>query len=1600
MKRLRFLLPLLLPVALLLPMLGTAAPKGSEAPWREGGWVGAFAVPRPTLPGKTAFLEAAGPIPTDVRLRLYRLDNPDGFLQKLLAKGGGDPSFEGGRASRDPLDTLREAFLWGGRRAFVTVHRTATRELRDLAKQSERLQQPRLGATSPREGLALPLEGQPGLSFVSELVPRITEEITGNKDKKNRASEDEEDSYSEDESGNSGHLSRVELPAQKAGVYLIEVLKGSESAYVPWLVTDLALLAEEDGGRLRVQAVSAVDGALRGGVSGQYYEGGSAKTMNFGASGAAETVASPGVRRTVLAKAGDSYALLAIEGQGSAAVRQRLYAFTERPLYRPGQEVFIKAILRSVEDGENKVVKGVAELPYTVLDPEDTKVAEGKAKLLSADTATYGCTVSLPGAGRLGLYRVVFQGPQGPGQAEFKVEQFVKPSFSVTVSTDKSKVGIGDAMDFSIAAKYFYGAAVRSGKADWFLYKIAPKRTSYDYYYGDDDEGPAPELMESGQLDLDENGKGSTESFSAKEEGLWRLVVKVTDSSHQQNSGSAQVRAAAGDMVLMVGTDRNVALPGKAFQATARALDLDGHELSKVATTLKATRIIAEKNNDSWWWSKPTALKPGEVLSSAAGPKASLTINEGGLYLVIAEARDSKGRPVTAQRLITVAAEGTPLPSVPDLRASSDKREYRVGETARVLVQLPKPKLTLHWNIENEHLGTRETRLVQGTTTMVEFPVTASMQPNVWAVFEIVFGGRRQMVEVPIRVPKVDKRLSVNVTTNQERYQPGEKMRVNVEVKDDQGRPVAADLSVGVVDEAIYALSAELHPDPVRFFHPTRRHAVLRSGSTEWSFYDVLHRQRPVWSLKQTKRGEFKSDDADKVRQNFKDTAHWVPFLAAGGDGKASTELTLPDNLTAWRATATAVTSDTKVGVGRTSKPASKPLQVSLTLPRTFTVGEEARAIAQVRNLTGAPLSGTVKLEVTNGKLNGKPEASFNIPDQGEYTFTVPLLSDKTGALTVTARVEGGGRKDAERRNVTVLDQLIPASTSGSIMLAGGPQTVTIPMPPGAKGDAFLTLTPVGGLEHLLSPSLRYLVEYPYGCVEQTLSSFVPNILVADLVKQGLMPPLDWKQLVDLDRNIRDGVFRVYGYQQPNGGWGWYAPHDFGLEANPHTTGYAVWSFAAMKRLGYPVDENVYRRGRQAALNLFKNVAQQADQGKAGEKGAALDPASDAAFLLMCLAPTGEPIAGMLDSSADKALSGQWKGAHVMAMLAVAAAETRNAKGAALAGRLEQMATQQGGIAHWEATKQDWHGYGGGEVIPTINAMKALSLLKPQSPMIASGEHFLATQYQGYGWYSTWSTSEVVSLFPYLAKVRKFNWEGGVDLTANVQGGPSWTFKSVEKPGFRRWNNREARPGYFAMGEPKAVTFTASGRGALIWTYAYQVPGSATAVMKGDASSAMRMKISRSLWKLRTPQETGNAQRGWVRAPWTGSLKVGDEAWMELNLSTNQDADYAVLEVPIPAGLNPTVKLEGFVLEGKPFAENDSTDEWWAKPRIEVHPDRVVCFFQKFYPWYGQKVRILLRAGMAGKYRIRPAKLSLMSDETQWSTCDGLDLAVQEGGAK
>ena len=112
--------------------------------------------------------------------------------------------------------------------------------------------------------------------------------------------------------------------------------------------------------------------------------------------------------------------------------------------------------------------------------------------------------------------------------------------------------------------------------------------------------------------------------------------------------------------------------------------------------------------------------------------------------------------------------------------------------------------------------------------------------------------------------------------------------------------------------------------------------------------------------------------------------------------------------------------------------------------------------------------------------------------------------------------------------------------------------------------------------------ALDFLASYPYGCVEQTMSSFLPNILVTKAVKElGLNPPA---ASVELEKKIAAGLERLYQFQHEDGGWGWWETD----QTHPFMTAYVVAGLAQAKDAGYRIDERRFERGRESLLQQIK----------------------------------------------------------------------------------------------------------------------------------------------------------------------------------------------------------------------------------------------------------------------------------------------------------------------------------------------------------------------------------------------------------------------------
>ena len=232
-----------------------------------------------------------------------------------------------------------------------------------------------------------------------------------------------------------------------------------------------------------------------------------------------------------------------------------------------------------------------------------------------------------------------------------------------------------------------------------------------------------------------------------------------------------------------------------------------------------------------------------------------------------------------------------------------------------------------------------------------------------------------------------------------------------------------------------------------------------------------------------------------KIRKDFRDTAIWVPAIKTGANGIATVSVVLPDNLTTWRATVRGVTAETDVGSTINKIISTQDLIVRLALPRFFSLGDETSINAVVHNYTKETQPVHVILTLTpQFSVSKKLEQDIRVePDKSErVSWPVKLIA--SGNATVTIKALGKTAADAMESEVNVLSLGLPAFVVKCGELLQDPSSITIPA-------IASNLVSLGSYKHQLSVSgssigpvlgnFDKLIDYPYGCTEQTMSRLI-----------------------------------------------------------------------------------------------------------------------------------------------------------------------------------------------------------------------------------------------------------------------------------------------------------------------------------------------------------------------------------------------------------------------------------------------------------------------------------------------------------------------------
>jgi hypothetical protein len=406
----------------------------------------------------------------------------------------------------------------------------------------------------------------------------------------------------------------------------------------------------------------------------------------------------------------------------------------------------------------------------------------------------------------------------------------------------------------------------------------------------------------------------------------------VTDQGNREISGTGWALATVGSFLVNIEPEQYVYQSGDLARLRVQARDYDGHP---VETDFKV-EMGEGCGGKSEEFTRSFTAQGHTDSQGAATVQAPLA--KAGCWVAQVTASTPERRTVRERTHLWVSGGAVWDGERQErLQMIPDKRSYKVGETARVLILTGVPDAHILVATEGREIHTVRTVEAHGPTVTVEVPILPAYAPNFFLNAAFLRGNQYYEGSKSIRVPAIDRQLKVAVTPSKKQFRPGEPGDYTIEASDSAGRPVAAEFSLGVVDEAIYAIHRESVKDIASYFYGSIYNLVNTSSSLAYYFQGEAGKRKMLLAqLRSPALAQIKPERLvmPKVRKAFPDTALWLANVTTDASGHARAHLTFPDALTTWRATARGVTRDTKVGSAVQKTIVRKNLILSLAVPR------------------------------------------------------------------------------------------------------------------------------------------------------------------------------------------------------------------------------------------------------------------------------------------------------------------------------------------------------------------------------------------------------------------------------------------------------------------------------------------------------------------------------------------------------------------------------------------------------------------------------------------------------------------------------------------
>lgn len=760
------------------------------------------------------------------------------------------------------------------------------------------------------------------------------------------------------------------------------------------------------------------------------------------------------------------------------------------------------------------------------------------------------------------------------------------------------------------------------------------------------------------------------------------------------------------------------------------------------------------------------------------------------------------------------------------------------------------------------------------------------------------------------------------------------------------------------------------------------------------------------------------------VRTKFADAALWVAAISTDGDGVATVPLDMPENLTAWKVRVWSLGEGTRVGQGDAEVVTRKDLIVRLQAPRFFVERDEIVLSANVHNYLKTDKPAQVSLELEGDALAGGDDLTrtVTVPADGEIRVDWRVKAMREGEAVVRMKALTDEESDA-------MEMRFPVYVHGMLKL----EAVAGALRPEDNAGQFELRVPAERreeqtrLEVRFSPTLAgamvdalpYLVEYPYGCTEQTLNRFLPTVIAQKILldmqldlqairdKRANLNPQElgeagrraagWKRYdrnpvfdeEEVRRMVKEGVQRLTDMQVGDGGWGWFS--GYGERSYAHTTAVVVHGLQIARQNDVAIVPGVVERGvawlkgyREEQLRLLANAPSKTLPYKTTADN--LD-----AFVYMALVDAGETSDAMRDYLyRDRTHLAVY--AKALYGLALEKQGERD-KLAMILRNIGQFVVQddENQTAYLKLPEDNywWHWYGS-EIEADAYYLKLLARTDPRGQLASRlVKYLLNNRKHATYWNSTRDTATAIEA---LADFLKASGEGRPDLTVEVWlDGQKRKEEKITAENLFTFDNALVVEGADLAAGEHVVELRKTGQGPLYYN------GYLTNFTLEDhiAKAGLEVKVNRKVYKL-VPIDKTEAARGSrgqavqqkvekfrrEELPNLGVLKSGDLVEVELEIDSKNDYEYLIFEDMKAAGFEPVSIQSGYAGGG-------------LGAYMELRDERV-CFFLRTLARGKNSLAYRLRAETPGKFSALPARASAMYAPELKANSDEIKLQIED----